>query len=82
MTQDRFNAYDEILDFITSGPTLQQIVDFAQSSKTSERVRYLMKAQEGGQLSDDEKTELEEFAKADHFMAMLKVRARRRLGMP
>jgi len=79
MTSERFNAFDEILDFITSGPTLEQIIDFAPSEKTSKRVHYLLEAQDNGTLSPDEKAELEEFARADHFMEMLKVRARRRL---
>ena len=79
MPSERFNAFDEILDFITSGPTLEEIVDFSLSEKTASRVNYLLETQTSGKLSADEKSELEEFARAEHFVEMLQVRARRRL---
>lgn len=79
MTSERFNAFDELLDFITSGPTLEEIIDFSLSEKTAARVTYLLEAQDSGKLSPDEKSELEEFARAEHFIEMLKVRAQRRL---
>ncbi len=74
-------AYDEMLDFLTSGPSLDEIMDFEHSEKTLSRVRYLMDSIEKETLTTDEGAELEEFVKANRFMDMLKVRAQRRLGM-
>jgi len=76
------NAYDEILDFVTSGPSLQAIVDFRHSEATLERVSYLMMRQITDAITDREREELREFQKADYFIDQLKIRALRRLGLP
>lgn len=76
------NAYDEILDFVTSGPSLQAIVDFRHSQITLERVAYLMQRQIVETITESEREELREFQKADYFIEQLKIRARRRLGLP
>lgn len=73
-------AIDEILDFVTSHPSLEQIVGFAYSDDTLERVTYLHDQQKADQLTSDEADELREFERAAHVMEQLKVRARRRLG--
>lgn len=73
-------AYDEILDFVTSAPTLQQIIDFAHSDATLERVEYLTEAETNDSLSDEERAELREFRRASEFMDELKIRARRRIA--
>ncbi len=75
-------AIDEILDFVTSAPTLEQIVDFEHNETTMERVAYLRQSEEDGALSEDEEAELREFEGAAEFMNQLKIRAKRRLGLP
>ncbi len=75
-------AYEEILDFITTGPSLEAIVDFQLSEETMYRVAYLLKREDAGLATADEVEELREFTKSDHFMQQLKIRARRRLGLP
>jgi hypothetical protein len=72
-------AYDEILDFVTSAPSLMQIANFTHSFTTQERVDYLLMAEERGTLSHEESHELREFQKAAYFIDQLKIRARRRL---
>lgn len=73
------SAYDEILDFVTSGPTLEAIVAFEHSPQTLERVRYLEAGEAEDGLDDAERFELREFRRATEFMEQLKIRARRRL---
>lgn len=73
------SAYDEILDFVTSAPSLSQIVTFEHSALTVERVLYLEQAEAEGKITDDEKIELREFEKALYFIEQLKIRAERRL---
>lgn len=72
-------AYEEILDFITSSPTLRQIVEFTHSEATRERVRFLIAEEESGFLMPSEREELREFQKAVYFIDQLKIRAQRRL---
>lgn len=72
-------AYEEILDFITSAPTLQQIVEFSHSEATRERVKFLMAEEESGFLMPAEREELREFQKAVYFIDQLRIRAQRRL---
>lgn len=73
-------AIDEILDFVTSAPKLDEIIDFAYSDETVERVNYLNERQTAGELSREEQDELREFERAAHVMEQLKIRARRRMG--
>lgn len=73
-------AYDEILDFITSAPSLDEIINFQHSPETVERVNYLVQAAEEETLTDDEREELKEFSKANELVDQLKLRAKRRLN--
>jgi len=73
-------AIDEILDFVTSSPTLNEIVSFAYSDETLERVTYLTERDSDGTISPEEADELREFQRAAHVMEQLKVRAQRRMG--
>jgi|GEM_PF-1065779 len=73
-------AIDEILDFVTSSPTLNQIVSFVYSDETLERVTYLTEREADDNLTPEEANELREFQRAAHVMEQLKIRAQRRLG--
>lgn len=75
-------AFDELLDFVTSSPTLEQIIHFQHSPETLERVAYLRSVEESGNLTEQETYELVEFEKAAYFMEQLKVRAERRMNQP
>jgi len=79
MTQ---HAIDEILDFVTSSPSLEAIVNFTYSDETLERVSYLSEQETTSTLTQDEAHELREFKRAAHVMEQLKIRAQRRLGTP
>lgn len=75
-------AIDEILDFVTSAPTLNEIVSFTYSNETLERVTYLSRQETDDSLTAEEQQELREFKRAAHVMEQLKVRAQRRLKTP
>jgi hypothetical protein len=79
MPMDPARAYDEYVDFVTSSPSLEEIITFRPSALTEKRVRYLLRANRSGQLTAEEQAELQEFQRAREFMHDLKVRARRRL---
>ncbi|MEQ8672942.1 MAG: hypothetical protein RLP44_31295 [Aggregatilineales bacterium] len=73
------NAYIEYVDFITSQPTMEQIIEFRPSRSTQDRIRYLMNAKLNHALTMDEETELDEYYRASKFLHQLKLRAQRRL---
>ena len=66
---------EEVLTFLLSSPTPQQIIDFHASEAAQERLRYLLDANQQGILSDDERTELDEASHINHFIILLKARA-------
>ena len=74
------HAIDEILDFVTSSPSLEEIVSFNYSDSTLERVSYLSEQDAVSALTPDEQAELREFKHAAYVMEQLKLRAQRRLG--
>ncbi len=76
---DRYSAYSELVRFLTSTPSPEDIVNYAASKDTRLRVRYLLNAKRAGMLTREEQAELEEFYKAEHFMKELKVRAKRKV---
>lgn len=72
-------ACDEMVAFVTSGPTLREIIGFHHSDETVKRVIYLVDAYHLGTLSEREERELRRFYKYEHFVDELKRRAYRRL---
>ncbi len=76
----RANPYDEVMEFLTSVPTPEQIVAFRPSETTQERINYLLELNRNGTLTAEEKTELDEFEQIEHFMRRLKIHARTKLN--
>ena len=66
---------DDILDFLVTTPTLQQITEFHISGATQLHVRDLLDRNREGTLSDKEKAEMEEISQLNHFFILLKARA-------
>jgi hypothetical protein len=73
--------FDEVLDFLASTPTPEQIIVFQPSDSLQERLRYLLDQNQSAGLSREEQTELDEFSRINHFMSMLKIRARKKLSV-
>ncbi|MDQ7025160.1 MAG: hypothetical protein Q9P01_08190 [Anaerolineae bacterium] len=69
------SAIDEVLDFLVSTPTPQQIVKFHASEAAQLRLRYLLEANRNGTLTPEERAELDEAERLNHFIMMLKIRA-------
>jgi hypothetical protein len=72
--------FEEVLDFLASTPTPQQIVDFAPSPMLQDRARELLDANRDSTLTAEQRAELDEFGRLNHFMSMLKARARAKLA--
>jgi hypothetical protein len=71
--------FDEVLDFLSSTPTLEQIVAFSPSDTLQARVRELLDRNRNEALTAEEQQELDEFQRMNHFMSMLKIRSRKKL---
>jgi hypothetical protein len=78
----RTQAVEEVLEFLTSSPTPEQIIAFRPSEMTQERVRYLLEQNKANLLSEDEQIELNEFSQVEHWMRMLKARSNLKLVKP
>jgi hypothetical protein len=72
--------FAEIIDFLTSTATPEQIVAFKPSETLEQRLTYLLEQERQTDLTDDEQHELDEFLRMNHFMNMLKIRARQKLA--
>lgn len=68
---------DEVMSFLMSQPSLSQIADFRASGAAQDRVSYLLEANRSRTLTDAERAELELASQIEHFMSMLKIKARK-----
>ena len=71
--------YDEVLEFLVSSPSPEQIIAFHASESTQERVRKLLEANRLDALTADQQAELNQFEQVNHLVSMLKIYARQRL---
>jgi len=70
---------EEILTFLTSSPTPQEIIAFHASEVAQERLRYLLDASRQATLSDVERAELDEASQFNHLVMLLKAKAHKAL---
>jgi hypothetical protein len=75
MQQERSRAWDEVDEFLLSGPSVQQIVDFHPSDAIQARARLLLDRNREGNLSETERLELDDFQALENFMRRLKIKA-------
>jgi hypothetical protein len=73
------SVLDEVMDFLLSAPTPQQIIDFRASEELQERVRYLLEKNQDTVLTAEEQEEMENLSWINHFMIMLKAKAHKKL---
>ena len=66
---------DEVVSFLLSAPSTQQIIEFKASAEAQERLRVLLDANRVGTLSTEERGELDEASQINHFVILLKARA-------
>lgn len=71
--------FDEILEFLASSPTAEQIVNYQPPVALQQRLSDLLERNHSTRLSDDEQHELDEFLRMNRLMSRLKLKARKRL---
>jgi len=72
--------FNEVLDFMVTSPTPEQIVAFKPSDDLEQRMHHLLEKNARDTLSMAEQTELDAFTNLNHFMNILKIRARQKLA--
>ena len=65
-----------MIDFLVKGPTTEQIIAHKVSAPVQERLAELLEKNREEELSEAENAELDAFEHIDHFMSLLKARAR------
>ncbi|MCP6760034.1 MAG: hypothetical protein NHB32_15070 [Fischerella sp. CENA71] len=68
-------VYDEIIDFIAAGTTPQSVIDFKLSNAAQERLEDLVYKHKMGELTPQERKELDHFLTLEHIMTLAKARA-------
>jgi hypothetical protein len=66
------HLYRTILDFLASQPTPEQIAAFRPAPEIQERLATLLARSHADQLIPAEQAELDEFARIEHLMVLLK----------
>ena len=74
------STIDEVLNFLLSAPSPEQIVAFHASESAQARIRYLLDANRNGLLTDSERLELDEASQLNHLIILLKAKARKALA--
>lgn len=65
----------EIVRFLASGPTPEQIVAYHPSPEASERAYALIAAERAGTITADERAELDQSVYLEHMMRLIKAEA-------
>jgi hypothetical protein len=71
-----FGALEEIADFLASGPSPDDLLQFAPSQPIQARAQELLAKSKDGDVSAEERRELEQFEQAERLMRLVKARIR------
>ena len=80
MTVVQPTLLDEITDFLASSPAPQAIIDFQPSKALTHRALELLQANRENRLTPEDRAEMDEFMRMEHFMTLLKAKARLKLA--
>lgn len=73
-------AYAEVLDFLITRPTPEEIAAFKVSVEAQERIRTLLDKNREGTLTETETAELDLYEQLEHMMILLKAKAHALIG--
>ena len=69
-------ALDEIIDFLASAPSAEEIIAYQPPEHLQARLHDLMQKNRTDTLTDAEDAELDEFLKMNRFMSRLQAKAK------
>ncbi len=70
---------DVVTDFLGSAPSLDEIAAYRLPQELQERAHALLELNRGGSLSDNDRSEMEEFRQIDHLLTLVKAKAKLKL---
>jgi hypothetical protein len=73
-------TYAEVLDFLITRPTPQEITAFKVSAEAQERICTLLDKNREGTLTEIETAELDLYEQLEHMMILLKAKAHALIG--
>jgi hypothetical protein len=82
MSPPNHPVFAEMIDFLASGPTPEQIVAFKLSPAAQARLEALLDTHREEGLTATEMAELETYAQVNHLLLLLKARARLATSAP
>jgi hypothetical protein len=71
--------YEEVLEFLSQGPSAQQIIAFRPGPEAQERFRQLLEINRERTLTVEEEEELDHYVHIEQMMSLLKAKAYNRL---
>lgn len=72
--------YQGLIDFLSSSPSLEQIVEFKISDTAQQRLEKLLDKNRESHLTASEQTELDKYLQYRHVLILLKASARRAIA--
>jgi hypothetical protein len=69
-------GWEEIAEFLASGPSPEQILSFRPSEVSQMRASELLQKQNEGPISFEEEKALDEFEQIERFMRLMKAKVR------
>jgi hypothetical protein len=73
-TQTTGGVLEEIADFLASGPSPEQLLQFRPSPQTLARAQELLEKLKDGCISGEERRELDQFEHAERLVRLIKAR--------
>lgn len=73
-TRSTMGPLEEIADFLASGPSPTELLEFRPSAQTQARSEELIDKLKDGCLSAEERNELDQFEQAERLMRLVKAR--------
>lgn len=71
---------EEIADFLMTAPTPEQIIAFKVPEVLQKRALELLERNRQDRMTVDERAEMENFMEIEHFLTILKAKARLKLA--
>lgn len=68
--------FDEITNFLASGPSSEVILDYRPSDALDERLHELLEKNSRDEITLEEREELDEFLRMNHLLTMIQAKAR------
>jgi hypothetical protein len=72
-------AYEEVIEFIAAGSDPRRVADFQPSETARARVQDLLEREKRGEITSEERSELDHYVQLEHIMRLAKARARQHL---